>query len=37
MWNALTPIAIDMAKKILLDSRYDKPLRIYSRSAGMSI
>ena len=39
LWNALCliPIAIDMAKKILLDRKYDKPLIFYSRSVGMAI
>ena len=33
----LIPIAIDMSKKILRGSRYDKPLFIYSRFVGMTI
>ena len=39
LWNALCriPIATDMAKKILFDSKYDKPLFIYSRFVGMTI
>ena len=39
LWNALclVPIVTDMAKKILLGRRYDKPLFIYSRFFGMTI
>ena len=39
LWNALCliPIATDMAKNILLGSRYDKPVFIYSGFFVMTI
>ena len=39
LWKALCliPIATGMAKKIVLDRRYDKPLFICSRFVGMTI
>ena len=39
LWNVLSPvnIATDMAEKILLGRRYDKPLSIHSRLIGMTI